>query len=980
MILKRWMKIRKIWFVVALAIIVMHLVLLSAASAQEPVEAAEVRGHTSSGNGIWSASDFGWFYYDMDRATGGEQLKIRLQGRSAEKGQIVYTSKSWLNNFEYEPWGSYHIVAFLGKIYLAGYPESSITEEVSSLGKGELREILMDERDTYTLSSNRTLPLAQGYELAAVEISHTDGTVNFILLKNGKLVYGSVVSLGDTFTFKVNDVPVLLVHLANAMKGEDDGFALVDGIFQISDLPDIRLFEGGRLGNMELNDFSEDAIEFRNSRTLTLRRDSVVPLTTDLGIIVLDQPDLNYYPVGAIFDYGIHEIRGPVFSASSAIPMKLGSDDSSALARWNSQNYSGFYFDPTKSLGDETLILHNLQGRRVPSIFLNAANRQSSSLVPEGFQYTTLLQPKEFEFDPWGHYFVISFLGSEWFAGYDSSIEGRKATLSLLENQYLGKVLWDVEPKGILLAGNYSLQEGYEMRIRDVGNDSIFLQLLKNEVAVDNSVVKSNSTYIYKKDLGDVKDLPIIMVHLNNVFKNETTSFATIDGAFQISDQYVLSIEPGLQLEDLRIVSVQPLGIVMFNDDYINLNRDSTLSLGPGMNLRVADNDTLRYYLYTEKYVVPLPKPPMINKPGNVTSRVAANFSMIVQAAEIRQVTADILDSSNKTVFAKDITASGRGSVDIWRFAWRWNATTLQLSDDNSFIMDAGESSVPGLLYPNQSLPPVRVNVVFDSSGRISRITSSGSVYYVNRIAYNRINFGMDYDTMLANETVRKEFLKIEPGTSILQFYDVIDGRLAPSGINHTLQGTLAVLEPHAVTVAAKPGRYELRVRVENAVNAIQAFGEFFNVTPAEMRGISLGSAEALAGESVTIPLEAPVNGSEKRINISYDASMVEATEIAGECKPTWQVDSNAGNIGVLLPGGCGAANLTFAAKNFATEDANVTIYINVTGTSGFNPETITNGSITFVADATAAKKSDALGFISSVAAFVVAAYVRRRG
>ena len=75
---------------VALAIIAMHIVLLSAASAQEPVEAAEVRGHTSNGNGTWSADDFGWFYYDLDKDTGGEQLKISLQGRSAEKGQIVY--------------------------------------------------------------------------------------------------------------------------------------------------------------------------------------------------------------------------------------------------------------------------------------------------------------------------------------------------------------------------------------------------------------------------------------------------------------------------------------------------------------------------------------------------------------------------------------------------------------------------------------------------------------------------------------------------------------------------------------------------------------------------------------------------------------------------------------------------------------------------------------------------------------------------
>ena len=102
--------------------------------------------------------------------------------------------------------------------------------------------------------------------------------------------------------------------------------------------------------------------------------------------------------------------------------------------------------------------------------------------VPEGFQYTSLLQPKEFEFDSWGQYYVISFLGSQWFAGYDSSIEGRKATKSLLEHEYLGKVLMDMEPQGNSPCRQLFSAEGYEMRIRDVGNDSIFLQLLKDEV------------------------------------------------------------------------------------------------------------------------------------------------------------------------------------------------------------------------------------------------------------------------------------------------------------------------------------------------------------------------------------------------------------------------------------------------------------------------------------------------------------------
>ena len=879
------------------------------------------------------------------------------------------------------PGEAYNVLAFLGKLYLAGYPKSSFTDEVSSLGKGDLREVLRDEKDTYTLTDNSTLPLEQGYALAAVETSSKDGAVNFILLKNGKPIYGAVVSLGGTFKYKVNGVPVLLVHLAGAMKSEDKGFAEVDGIFQVSDLPDIKLFESGRLGNMELIDLSEDGIEFRNSRTLTFTRNFIIPLTADLAVIVLDKPDLVYYPVGTILDYGVHEIRGPVFGASPAIIAGQGNSNLAVTARWNSQNFSGFYFDPEKSLGDETLVLYNVQGRRVPSPIQIAISSGNNNLVPEGFQYVTSLQPKEYAFKTWGDYFVINFLGTQWFAGYDSSVIGPKATKSLLEHEYLGKVLMDMETQGIVFAGNYTFQEGYEMRIRDVGNDSIFLQLLKDGIPVDNSVVKSNSTYIYKKDLGDVKDLPVIMVHLNNVFNNGTKGFATIDGVFQISDQYLFSIDPGLLIGDLEIIAVQPNGILMVNDDYVDLNRDSTVSIGPGMNIRVADNDTLRYYLYTAAYVVPAPKPPLINKSGNVTSGAPESFSMIVQAAEIHRVTADILDSSNKTIFTGDITALGLGSGDLWGFAWKWNATTLQLSDDKSQVLDARGGSVPGLLYLNHSTSPVQVGVVFDPLGRISRIASTKSVYYVTRNEYDRLNAGIDYDAMLANETAKERFLKIEPGKSILQFYDVIDNKFVPSSINHTLQGTLSVLEPHAVVTDAKPGRYELRVRVENAVNAIQVFGEFFNVTTGEVRGISLGSADALAGDRVTIPLEAPTSNAGKRINISYNANMVKATGISGECKPTWQVNSNAGKISILLPGGCGAANLTFATENLAAEKANETAYINVTGFSGFKPETtITNGSITIVASDKAAKKSGALGFAASLAAFVAGAYARRRG
>ena len=835
------MEIRTVWLIATAAMFVLLFGLVSSATAQEPVEAAYVRGHFSGGDGVWRASDFGWFYYDLDKDQGGEELRIDMQGRTAEKGHIVYSSKTWSQQFEYKPWGSFHEVAFLGKPYLAGYPKSSLTDEISSLDKGELRAVLIDEDSTQTLNYNSTLALQQGYVLVAAEVSDKKGAVNFVLLKNGKPVYASVVSIGDTFVYKVNEVPVILVHLGNAMRGADEGFAEVDGIFQISDEPYIKLFEGGLLGNMKLTDLSEKGIEFQNNISLTFIRDSEVPLTADLKIIVLDQPDLIYYPVGGIFDYGVHEIRGPVFNATPSIPVRLAEYNSSVIARWNSANYSGFYFDQKQSLGAETLVFYNVKGRGLEPPKKPIVYEENKTVVQSGLQYTTLLQPKEFEYKPWGHYFVISFLGAPWFAGYDSSLEGKKSSKSLLENEYLGRVLLDMELQGQILAGNYSLEDGYEMRIRDVGNDSLFLQLLKEGSLVDSSVVKSNTTYIYKKDLDNVKDMPIIMMHFSNVFNNGTHSFATLDGIFQISDRYIFPIEPGIGFSELEIVRVLPNQIIMVNPDHISLNSNSNVNIGPGMDIHVADNDTLRYYLYTSIYVVPPPEPPRVNAQDNVSSFASANFSIIVKAAEIRQVMVSILDSSNRTVFTRDITKLGQGSGDLWGFAWKWNATTMQLSDDKSLVLNASGSAVPGLLYLNTSASPQQVGVKFDSEGRIGAIVDSASIYYVSRGEYKQLNSSLDYDAMLANNTARKQFLKIEPGKSILQFLDLINGRLAPSGINHTLQGNLEAIEPHVVVVGAKPGRYELRMRVENAVNAIQTFGQFINVTPGEMRGVSLG-------------------------------------------------------------------------------------------------------------------------------------------
>jgi len=826
--MERWVKIRAICW--AAAVLALALGLVSPSSAQEISEAASVRGHFAYGDGVWRADDFGWFYYDLDEDLGGEMLQIDLDGRTAEKGHMAYSSKVWKEQFEYRPWGSFQRVAFFGKPYFAGYPESSFTEEVSSLEKGELREVLMDDDITQTLGLNKTLTLQQGYVLVAQEISEKKGKVNFLLFKDGLPVNSSVVSIGESYVYKIDDLPVILVHLTNAMLGTGEGLAEVEGVFQISDEPNIRLFEGAMIGEMKIIDYSQSVIEIESSISINLRRDSTINLAPGLDLVVLDSQDLVYYPQGWIYDYGLHDIRGPTFSSISSIPVSMGQYNSSVIARWNAENYSGFYFDPDDFIGGETLVIYSAEDRRVvpprnPIVF-----PENKTAFQTGLQYTSFLQPKKFEYEPWGYYFIMSLFGYPWFAGYDSSLQGSNSSKSLLENEYLGQILRDTELQGYISAGNYSLEEGYEMRIRDVSNDSLFLQLLKEGIQVDGSVVESNATYVYKKDIENLKDIPIIMIHFGNIFNNGSERFAAINGIFQISDT-VFPMEFGSGFGEMQVVDVNPEGVILVNDDSISLNSNSRVNIGPGMDIRVADNDTLRYYLYTQKYVVPAPEPPLISSQKNVLPSQSANFSMIVRAAEIRQVLMNILDSSNKTVFSRDIVGMGQGSGEWWMYAWSWNASTLRMSDDNSLIPDLRPSQLLALLYVNQSASPLQTAVTFDSQGRISTIMDSNAFYYISSEDYARLNRSLNYSSMINNSTARMEFFRVVPGESILQFFDIVNNQLIPSGINHTLQGNLSLLEPHAIAAGAEPGRYQLQVRLENAVNAIWATDEYFNVT-----------------------------------------------------------------------------------------------------------------------------------------------------
>ncbi len=966
----------------ALAIVLLLVVLLPATSAQ--TEVALVRGHFSSGNGSWSPEDFGWFYYDLDEGVGGESLSVDVVGKLAEKNHIIYTSRVFSSDFKFEPWGRYETIAFLGKPYLAGFPESNFTEAASFLEKGELRRVLIDNDEVHTLTYNESLPLMGGYTIALAGISDSGEEVSFVLFKNGKPVDASVVNVGETYVYKIDDIPVILVHLTDAMCGEDCGIAEVDGVFQVSDSPAIHLSEGSRLDNMKLTDISEEGIEFRTDVDLTLNRNTAVPLLDGLVLVVIDTPQLIYYLQGGIFDYGVHEIRGPVYTGNSSLPLfnpVTRATVGQIKARWNSENFSGFYFDPEDQLGNEGLIINNLSGRDIKTYDSRVEN--GFRVGTSGMQYSSFVQPSEFKFKPWGSYYVVGFLGQLWFAGYGTNTSDEIGHINTMSQRQIDQLLLDLDEVLTVDAGrSLPLRDGYELTLLSVSDNEAFVQLRKNGAMVESAVLKPNSTYIYKSDVGDINDLPVIAVNIQNVFEGDPerdTQRMVVDGVFQISDRNYLPVDPGNDFGEFEIVSSDPRFLFLVNPDVISLDRDSSQSLWYGMNIKVADNDTLRYYLYTPQYVVSKPELTGINYPKDIPSDSEINFTMAVKAGEIRKVSVDILGPDGRTVFSRDITDQRLGSGENWIFAWRWNASERRLSDDGSAVLDAS-LPIPALLYINQSSEPIKVGILFDKSGKIATMMEDETSYYVSPFGLGLVNSNLSYRDMLQNETARREYIKIEPGRSVLRFFEFINGSSRLNNTNHTITGPIESIEPHVERIPAGQGKYELRLRIENAINALKAEGLFFfNVTAPEVRGVVVGSRTALAGMKISVPLDVPRSGGEKSINISYDPAVVEATGATGPCDVPSYIDSVGGRINVVMPANCSSTNLTFNVLDLAKE-VNATTKLQVIDVRGFQPEVITNGSITVIpANTVETEKSSAPAFVVALAVFALMAFAWRR-
>ena len=606
--------------------------------------AAAAAVNNSTGNRIWDADEnlsleYTWtalsysgFYYDLDSGEGSETLTITLDSdndRSIGDGELEYVTTPINTDFEQDDWGSYQIIGFMAERYFAGYTDDTefADDSVSLISEGKLAKVLLDNDEEKSLYSGSSLVLKEGYELNIEEVDINGNSVLVTLEKDDEELDTSIVSSDDDYVYEVDlgtddDVPIIAVHFNDIFQGTETNAVFVEGIFQISE-DYLEIESGDEFGKMEVDALSSDQISMENSDSISLGRGDTVSIMGKLKFIVADDDTLRFGPVLDMSDPGTYELRGTV-----AEDEKL---------KWTPLNFEGFYYNIDEGVGTESLEITDLGGRTI----------DDGDLV-----YRSVPLDVSFEYDDWGDFQVVGFLAEKYFAGYpDNEFTD---DVSLLSSGYLSKVLIDDDSRTSIYSGvSLELEDGYELVIVEVDLDgsSVMVNLVQNGDEIDTGIVSSNDDYVYEKDIGATDDVPIIVVHFDEIFRGTETNAVFIDGIFQISED-IVEIEDDETFGKMEVTSFSSDEIVLENEDSISLTRGDTVEIMGDISFNVADSGDVRYYPFVEVSTLPsrsltLNMPSVIEEGEEVeievTSRGAAveDATVIVDEEEIGQTSTD---------------------------------------------------------------------------------------------------------------------------------------------------------------------------------------------------------------------------------------------------------------------------------------------------------------------------------------------------
>jgi S-layer protein (TIGR01567 family) len=568
----------------------------------------------------WNPQSFSGFYYDLDTDEGSETLTIKNIDKSLRSGEIIYETSPISIDFEQNIWNTYEVIGFMADRYFAGYTDDTTfaSSDESLLDERQLSKVLLDTDKKYNLRSGASLELEEGYELRIAEFGSGGDAVMVALFKNGEKVTEDIVEEDDTFVYEkdlgdARDMPIIAIYFDNVFVGTETSTIVIEGIFQVSDNY-IDVSTGDQFGLMEIKSVSSSGITMKNDNSVSLSEGDDFNLMGKINIIVADSGTLRFAPYVDMSEPGTYELRGTVTEEETF--------------DWTPFNFEGLLYDIDTGEGDETLHI------------------ECSGTSVDELTYTTNPISKKFEHsgDDWNTFQSIGFMGDTYFAGYKSN-SFVSSDRSLIKEGKLSKILIDEDKKHTLYVGNsLTLEEGYSLRIDEISRDggALMLALLKDGEEISTDIAGEGDTYIYEVDV-DRTDIPIIVAHIDRVFRGMETNSVFIDGLFQISDSFT-TVEKGDTYGIMEVKSFSSSSIVLENEDSFSLSKGDTVNIMGDIKFKVADAPDVRFYPFQE-IIVEEPLYLDLETPDSVYENEEFTISVTSDGDEVEDVSI-ILDDS----------------------------------------------------------------------------------------------------------------------------------------------------------------------------------------------------------------------------------------------------------------------------------------------------------------------------------------------
>jgi len=250
----------------------------------------EIAGETfEDASGLWNSSNFQGFKLGEELAVG--QSPIDDTNRTIEKGNLTYSTQALLRDYqvcskegiEVEGSEAYNVVSWLGKEYVV------IND---SIANWMLSKLIFEQNstDTKRLHIDEVWDLGDGYSVTVPQTDEDNNEAWLVFSNSTGVVEDEICENQTEYVFS-DEEPIFVTYLNEV----NDSY--VDFKYTWLTSQDTVTIQDAQIDNFTIT-VSEDRIDIENNDSITLTRNSTIPLLYGLEFEVDNTTAVNYTLIG----------------------------------------------------------------------------------------------------------------------------------------------------------------------------------------------------------------------------------------------------------------------------------------------------------------------------------------------------------------------------------------------------------------------------------------------------------------------------------------------------------------------------------------------------------------------------------------------------------------------------------------------------------------------------------------------------------